>query len=70
MNEELLFRKILNCANRTEIKNIRKYLNKVTHNWENKVRKYRKLWLITKMQIVITIIITIGLVAVDWSCSC
>jgi hypothetical protein len=32
----------INCANSTQIKNIRKYLSAVERKWENKMRKKEK----------------------------
>jgi hypothetical protein len=39
MNEEIVYRKIINSTNRTQIKNRGQYLNRVKLKWENKVRK-------------------------------
>jgi hypothetical protein len=39
INEELAYRKIINCKNKGHIINLGEYLVKVRHNWENRARK-------------------------------
>jgi hypothetical protein len=43
MNEQCEYRKIKNRTNRTQIKNIGQYLNRVKRKWENKAGKNSKL---------------------------
>jgi hypothetical protein len=39
INEELAYRKIINCTNKAHIVNLGKYLDKVRHKRESMVRK-------------------------------
>jgi hypothetical protein len=39
INEELVNKKIVNCTNKAHIIYLRKYLDKVKHKWESRVRK-------------------------------
>jgi hypothetical protein len=39
INEELAYRKIINCTNKAYIINLGEYLDKVIHKWESRVRK-------------------------------
>jgi hypothetical protein len=36
MNEDLAYKKVLNCTNVTKLKTIGKYLSKMRCKWENK----------------------------------
>jgi hypothetical protein len=39
INEELAYKKIVNCANKVHIIHLGEYLDKVKHKWESRVRK-------------------------------
>jgi hypothetical protein len=39
INEELAYKKIVNCTNKADIIHLGKYLDKVKHKRENKARK-------------------------------
>jgi hypothetical protein len=39
INEELVYKKIVNCINKARIIHLGKYLDKVKHKWESRVRK-------------------------------
>jgi hypothetical protein len=39
INEELAYKKIVNCTNKSRIIHLRKYLDEVKHKWERRVRK-------------------------------
>jgi hypothetical protein len=38
VNEELAYKKIINCTNAVELRNIGNYLYKTRRKWENKIR--------------------------------
>jgi hypothetical protein len=38
LNEGIVFKKIINCANSTELRNVGSYLYKIKLKWENKIR--------------------------------
>jgi hypothetical protein len=42
VNEELAYRKIINCTNKTHMINLGKFLDKVRHEWENRVTKDKR----------------------------
>jgi hypothetical protein len=37
MNEELVHRRIINCTNRTDIRKVEKYLDRIKRKWKNKI---------------------------------
>jgi hypothetical protein len=39
INEELVYKKIVNCTNKFHIIHLGEYLDKVKHKWESRVRK-------------------------------
>jgi hypothetical protein len=39
VNEELAYKKTVNCANKNHIIHLGKYFDKVKHKWESRVRK-------------------------------
>jgi hypothetical protein len=39
INEELAYNKIVNCTNKSRIIHLGKYLDKVKHRWESRIRK-------------------------------
>jgi hypothetical protein len=39
INEELAYKKIVNCTNKAHIIHLGEYLDKVKQNWESRVRK-------------------------------
>jgi hypothetical protein len=39
INEELGYKKIVNCTNEAHIIHLGEYLDKVKHTWESRVRK-------------------------------
>jgi hypothetical protein len=39
INEELAYKKIVNCTNKPNIIYLGEYLDKVKHKWESRVRK-------------------------------
>jgi hypothetical protein len=39
INEELAYKKIVNCTNKAHIIHLGQYLDKVKHKWESRVRK-------------------------------
>jgi hypothetical protein len=41
MYETLPYRRIINCTNTTHVRNLGKYLDKIRHKWENKVREVK-----------------------------
>jgi hypothetical protein len=39
INEELAYKKIVNCTNKAHTIHLEEYLDKVKHKWESRVRK-------------------------------
>jgi hypothetical protein len=39
INEEIAYKKIVNCTNKSHVVHLGEYLDKVKRKWENKVRK-------------------------------
>jgi hypothetical protein len=39
INEELAYKKIVNCTNKAHIIHLGEYLDEVKHKWESRVRK-------------------------------
>jgi hypothetical protein len=41
MNEELAYKKIINCTNTVELRNFGTYLYKIKRKWENRIKEYQ-----------------------------
>jgi hypothetical protein len=41
VNEEVAHKRIINCANAVKLRNIRKYMYKIIHKWENKINNIK-----------------------------
>jgi hypothetical protein len=41
INEELAYKKIINCTNTVELRNLGRYLYKIKCKWENRIKEFQ-----------------------------